>query len=49
MGWETHNPLHFSPLLLNTLQTESHCAAWWGFALKERWEEAENNKLEKRI
>lgn len=48
MGWETHRPLHYSPLVLNTLQTESHCAAEWDIALKERWEEAENI-LEKRI
>lgn len=40
---------HYSPLVLNTLQTESHCAAEWDIALKERWEEAENNILEKRI
>lgn len=44
MGWETHRPLHNSPL-----QTESLCTAGRDLALKERWEEAENYILEKRI
>lgn len=49
MGWDSHRPLHYSPRILNALQTETHCTAERDLALKERWEEAENNILEKRI
>lgn len=36
MGWKTHGPLHYSPLVLNMLQTESLCVAGWDIAVKER-------------